>query len=99
MRIPEYKREISSLNPVAIRVDNGQREVYAPDHTSEVANGWPDGRAKLNCQSEKCDAIYSLGYNRVNQPPVLSECIRRLRDYLDQDHKKGRDHNNEYVLE
>ena len=99
MKIPGYERESSSLNTVAIRVDNRQTEIYAPDHTSEVANGWPVANVTRTCGTVGCAAKYSLGYNENYGPTVgLDVCIKQLDNALDKDHEVGRPHRNEYVF-
>ena len=83
---PNYKSQITPLNPVAIRL--GQTEVSAPEHeTWEV----------LACSA--CKDKFALGPNQIFGSRITKEkATRMLLSRLADDHNHHRAHENSYEL-
>jgi len=84
MAYMRYKKELTTLNPVAIKT--GQTEIHAPEHKT-----W----GILNC--DDCDDKFCVGPNRIYGSRQSEEqCVEMLQDKLTQDHKIRRSHQNSY---
>lgn len=82
----DYKGEIRSLSPVAVRTH--QREVSAPDH---------DTWGTVTCDG--CKAEFFIGPNRIyGSRTTQAECVKQLEGILAQEHAMNHDHQNIYEL-
>jgi len=75
-----YERQLHSLDPVAIRLE--QRRVNAPEH---------DGWGHVTC--EACGDTFALGYNRIfGDRMAEAKCVALFEGILAEEHKQGRSH-------
>jgi cysteinyl-tRNA synthetase len=81
-----YKRALSTLRPVAIKLN--QLEVHAPDH---------DTWGIVSCDG--CKDRFALGPNRIfGSRTSDKDCVKELEDLLKTDHRHGRPHADSYEL-
>ena len=81
-----YERKLTSLCPVAIKLD--QSEVHAPDHLT-----W----GIISCDG--CKERFAVGPNRIyGSRTTEQQCVAQLEKLLKKDHLNDRPHQNSYEL-
>jgi hypothetical protein len=84
----DYKTEINTLSPVAVRTN--QKEVCAINHDP----AW----GTVTCKD--CDAEFLIAPNRkTGARTTEAQCVKELEEILAEEHARKRPHQNLYELE
>lgn len=84
----DYKTKLTPLCPVAIRIDQPEPEVHAPDHSD-----W----GEVQCSG--CKAKFVIGPHRIYGSRMTeAECRKTFEAMLADDHVHNREHQNGYKI-